>query len=138
MKNQDVSRQSLLRKSNFVFFSLTYLVTAISLGLVIFTPNNLAATDITHKYILLFVVLIIAAPAFSIGVISFRLRIEQAFKEKDLFVFMDMSKGSWGNPDISVLLGGKGKKALDIFIKIFFVIVVIVLLGIPLLNLLKI
>jgi hypothetical protein len=83
-------------------------------------------------------VLLIAAPAFSIGIVSFRLRIEQGIKERNLFVFMDTSKGTWGNPDISVLLGEKGKKALDLFIKILFVIVVIVLLGIPLSNLLKI
>jgi hypothetical protein len=104
--------------------ALTYVTMATLPAQAIFSPNNLAAPDLTSKLILLFVVLFVFAPFCSLASIGIKLRIEHLIKTKDINEYLLPKEGSLGNPNIDFLLGSNGEK---IFKKLQYILLAILI-----------
>ena len=131
IKYEEESRKALLRISNLVIFLLVYLVLALLLSSAGLSPENNAAPDLISKLILLALIWFVVAPAFAVGAVIFRLRIEHVFRTKSFYEYMAPSEGSWANPDLSVLIGKRAEKALDLLVKILMVIILILFVSFP-------
>ena len=137
MKDQQDIRKALLNKSNLLLVVGTYFFVATYLTIVIFDKDNLAAPDLLSKILLIFVVLLIVAPAFSIIALNFRLRLKHYRETKNFSEFLVPTKGTLGNPDLSELVGPKGQRVFGVFLKLLFAIVVFAFIGFPLWELLS-
>jgi hypothetical protein len=127
MNNPEYIKQRVFSKSNFFLFSLVYSLVAIYLSTQVLSESNLAAPELISKIILLMVVVFVASPAFAIGSLVIKLRIQHLIETKDIYEFIMPTKGSLGNPDLSIYMGNKAKTLWRIFIGTLIVSLVAVL-----------
>ena len=125
MKDKIKETQILLRPKNLIIFSLSYLLIAFSISIIIFGSENFAAKYINDKLLLMAVNLIVIAPGFSVAILLAFLRMEHLFKKKDFSEFLSPEKSSLGNPTIDEAIGEKGVRILNIFVKLLIVLLIL-------------
>ena len=117
-------KKRIFSRSNFYVILGCYLLTAVFLSSQVLSEGNLAAPDLTSKIILLMVVMFVASPAFAIGSLIMKLRIQHMIETKDIYEFIMPTKGSLGNPDLSIYMGSKAKILWRILIGVLIVFLV--------------
>lgn len=117
-------KNEIFSKSNAFVILGVYLTTSVYLTSQVLKEGNLAAPDLSSKIILILVVLLIASPAFAIGGLIMKLRIQHFIKTKDTYEFITPTKGSLGNPDFSVYMNSTIKKLWRIFIVLLVLLLI--------------
>ncbi len=126
MNTPDCIKKRLFSKINLYLILMVYLFSATYLSNQVLSEGNLAAPDIISKIVLLLLVILVASPAFAIGSLIMKLRLQHLIETQDIYEFIMPTKGSIGNPDLSIYMGSKTKTIWRIFIGVLIISLVIV------------
>lgn len=105
-------------KRNIFIVSISYIVAAGYLSRLILDPSNDVARNIEDRVILMAFNLFVASPGFSLGLLIVFLRMEIFILTKDSFDLLLPPKGSIGNPIIDDMVGKRGIRFLNVFVKV--------------------